>query len=129
MRRFPLPAYATCAALLIGCQSPVAVVPPAAPARSEPSLSLEISGPSRIDNDDPHSWAAFAFGGSGSYEYHWIVTNQSGESIMTTTKQEFSLHVKDTDGDVLLALTVASGSQKKAETFRVRNCIDTCVAN
>jgi len=126
MRRFPLHAYATCAALLIGCKSPVAVIPPAAPPHSEPSLSVEISGPSRIDANGLFSWAAFAFGGSGAYTYDWIVTNQSGKSIMTATEQKVSLRVEDTDGDLLLTLTVASGSQQRVETFRVRNCIGSC---
>jgi len=126
MPRFPLYAYATCAALLIGCESPAAVLPPAPPPPSDPSLSVEISGPSRIDANGIFSWAAFAFGGSGAYTYAWIVTNQSGQSIMTATEQKVSLLVEDTDGDLLLTLTVASGSQQRVETFRVRNCIGSC---
>ena len=126
MRRFPLHAYATCAALLIGCESPVAVSPPAPPPNSEPSLSVEISGPSQIDANGLFSWAAFAFGGSGAYRYDWIVANKSGKSIMTTTQQKVSLRVSDTDGDLLLTLTVASGSQQSVETFRVTNCIGGC---
>src|SRR3954465_1976624 len=126
MRRFPLHAYATCAALLIGCESPVAVMPPAPTPHSEPSLSVEISGPSQIDANGLFSWAAFAFGGSGPYRYDWTVTSQSGKSFMKATQKKLSVRVEDTDGDLLLTLTVASGSQQSVETFGVRNCIGGC---
>ena len=135
MRRFPLHAYATCAALLIGCESPVAV-PPAAPPHSDPSLSVEISGPSRIDSSGPFSWQAIVFGGSGEYRYRWEVTHQAGqqsastaqEPISTSTDRTLSLLVTDTDGDMVLRLTVTSGDQANVQSFRVRNCIRGCDA-
>src|SRR2546428_13074574 len=97
MHRFPLPALSACAAsaaLLLGCQSPVAPVqstatrPPAQP--TQPGLSFEIAGPSRIETTGPFSWVAFAFGGSGQYQYRWEVTRQ-GEQQPTTTTGEHGL--------------------------------------
>jgi len=134
MHRFPLPALhacTTCAVLLVGCQSPVAPVqttaprPPAQPA--QPTLSFEISGPSRIDTNGPFSWVAFAFGGSGQYQYRWEVTRQGEQQPSATTNERgLSLLVIDTDGDMVLRLTVTSGNQTKVASFGVRNCIGGC---
>jgi len=134
MHRFPLPALhacTTCAVLLVGCQSPVAPVqttaprPPAQPA--QPTLSFEISGPSRIDTNGPFSWVAFAFGGSGQYQYRWEVTRQGEQQPTTTTSERgLSLLVTDSDGDMVLRLTVTSGNQTRVESLAVRNCIGGC---
>ena len=134
MHRFPLPAlYActACAALLVGCQSPVALDqttaprPPAQP--TQPTLSFEISGPSQIDTNGPFSWVAFAFGGSGQYQYRWEVTRQGEQQPSATTNERgLSLLVIDTDGDMVLRLTVTSGNQTKVASFGVRNCIGGC---
>jgi hypothetical protein len=126
MRRFPLHAYTACAVLLIGCQSAIAPLPPAPPAPPDPSLSFQISGPSQIDGNGPFSWEAFAFGGSGVYEYQWLVTNRVGQLISSATDRTLSLLVDDTDGDLLLTVTVTSGSQLRVESFAVRNCISGC---
>ena len=136
MRRFPLVALlggATCAVLLAGCQSPVA--PPPTPPRppAQPSLSFEISGPSRIDATGPISWEAFAFGGSGEYHYRWEVTRLAGTQAATTTQantstveRKLSLLVAQTDGNMVLRVTVTSGNQVRVENFGVRNCIGGC---
>lgn len=133
MRRFPLPALracTTCAVLLVGCQSTVApdqATPPPPPA--QPSLSFQIGGPSRIDAKGPFSWEAFAFGGSGEYQYRWEVTRQAGQQPTTTTiERKLSLLVTHTDGDIGLRVTVTSGTQTKVESFAVRNCIGGCEA-
>src|SRR5437660_9846382 len=107
MPRFPLPALracTTCAVLLVGCQSPVAPVqstatrPPAQP--TQPTLSFEISGPSRIDTNGTFSWGVFAFGGSGQYQYRWEVTRQGEQQPSTTTSGgALSLLATDSDGD------------------------------
>jgi hypothetical protein len=123
MRRSPLHAYATCAVLLIGCKSPVAIDPPASSHVPDSSLSFEITGPSRIDTNDFYSWSAFAFGGSGTYEYNWLVTNRAGQHIMTAATSRLSLRAEAADGDLLLTLTVASGSRRRVGAVRVRNCI------
>jgi len=134
MPRFPLPALracTTCAVLLVGCQSPVAPVqstatrPPAQPA--QPGLSFEIAGPSRIETTGPFSWVAFAFGGSGQYQYRWEVTRQGEQQPTTTTSEQgLSLLVTDSDGDMVLRLTVTSGNQTRVESLAVRNCIGGC---
>jgi len=134
MPRFPLPALracTTCAVLLVGCQSPVAPVqstaprPPAQP--TQPTLSFEISGPSQIDTNGPFSWVAFAFGGSGQYQYRWDVTRQAGQQPITTSSERgLSLLVTDSDGDMVLRLTVTSGNQTRVESLAVRNCIGGC---
>ena len=131
MHRFPLPALATCAVLLVGCQSPVALNqttatrPPAQP--TQPGLSFEIAGPSQIDTNGPFSWEAFAFGGSGQYQYWWEVTRQGEQQPTTTTSgRKLSLLVIDTDGDMVLRLTVTSGNQTRVESLAVRNCIGGC---
>src|SRR5437016_461199 len=134
MRRFPLSAlYActACAALLVGCQSPVAPVQttaPRTPARpAQPTLSFEISGPSRIDTNGPFSWVAFAFGGSGQYQYRWEVTRQGEQQPSATTNERgLSLLVTDSEGDMVLRLTVTSGNQTRVESLAVRNCIGGC---
>src|SRR5207245_8251007 len=105
MPRFPSPALragSTCVVLLGGCQSPVAPVqstaarPPAQP--TQPALSFEISGPSQIDTNGPFSWVAFAFGGSGQYQYRWDVTRQAGQQPITTSSERgLSLLVTDRD--------------------------------
>ncbi len=128
MRRFPLPALcacATCAVLLVGCQSPVAPVPPPPPVSQGQTLSFEISGPSQIDAAGLFSWEAFVFGGSGAYEYQWVVTGPAGQLISTATARELSLLVADTD-DIVLTLTVKSGNEIRVESFGVRNCIAGC---
>jgi VCBS repeat-containing protein len=130
MRRFPLPAlcaYTTCAVLLVGCQSAVEPHQPAPPPPSGQSLSFEISGPSQIDASGPFSWEAFAFGASGEYQYRWEVTRQAGQQLTTTAQRKLSLLVADTDGDLLLTLTVRSGNEIRVESFSVRNCIGGCV--
>jgi len=134
MHRFPLPALracTTCAVLLVSCQSPVALNqttatrPPAQP--TQPGLSFEIAGPSQIDTNGPFSWEAFAFGGSGQYQYWWEVTRQGEQQPTTTTSgRKLSLLVIDTDGDMVLRLTVTSGNQTRVESFAVRNCIGGC---
>src|SRR2546430_16142383 len=103
MPRFPLPALracTTCAVLLVGCQSPVAPVqstaprPPAQP--TQPTLSFEISGPSQIDTNGPFIWVAFAFGGSGQYQYRRDVTRQAGQQPITNISDRgMSLLVTD----------------------------------
>lgn len=132
MHRFPLIALracTTCAVLLVGCESPAALhqstpsTPPRPP--TEQSLSFQIAGPSRIDTGGPFSWEAFAFGGSGSYQYRWDVTRQAGQQS-TTNERTLSLLVTDTDGDMVLKLTVTSGNQTRVGTFGVRNCISGC---
>ena len=45
---------------------------------------------------------------------------------MATTEQGVSLLVTDTDGDMVLTLTVTSGDQANIQSFRVRNCIGGC---
>ena len=127
MYRSPLPALLSCttwAVLLVGCQSPVA--PHQSAPRASPSLSFEIAGPSQIDAEGPFSWEAFAFGGSGQYQYRWEVTRQNGQLPTTTTGSGLSLLVTATDGDMLLRLTVTSGNQTKVASFAVRNCIGGC---
>jgi hypothetical protein len=134
MRRFPFPALlacTTCVVLLVGCESPVAFqqTTPSTPSRppTEQSLSFEIAGPSQIDADGTFSWEAFAFGGSGQYQYRWEVTRQAGQQpTTTTTGRGLSLHVTDTDGDIVLRLTVTSGTQTRVESLAVRNCIGGC---
>ena len=130
MRRFPLHAYATCAVLLIGCQSadPISSVPSAPPPPSGQSLSLEISGPSQIDAKGSFSWEAFAFGGSGAYQYEWIVTSSAGEFIAGGTERELSLVVTG-NNDFLLTLTVSSGGQERVESLEVTNCIGGCAGS
>ncbi len=132
MRRFPLHALraCTCAALLVGCQSAVAPVqptmttpPPPPPAQS---LSFEIAGPSRIDAGGSFTWEAFAFGGSGAYQYRWDVRHQAGQQAATGSERRLSLHVVDTDGDIVLTLTVTSGGGMRVRSFGVRNCIRGC---
>src|SRR2546427_4890752 len=100
MHRFPLPALCACtacAALLVGCRSPVALDQPTAPRPpaqpTQPTLSFEISGPSRIDTSGPFSWGAFAFGGSGQYQYRCGVTRQGGQQPSATNERGLSLLV------------------------------------
>jgi len=132
MRRFPLPALhacTACAVLLIGCQSPVgpAQPTPQAPSTpSTPSVSFEIAGPSRIDVGGSFTWVAFAFGGSGAYQYRWEVTRHAGQQLTTGSERSLSLHVLETDGDLVLRLTVTSGDQTRVQNLGVRNCIGGC---
>ena len=130
MHRFPLPALTTCAVLLVGGQSPVALDQPTSPPPAQAgqlSLSFEIGGPSQIDTKGPFSWEAFAFGGSGQYQYWWEVTRQGEQQSTTTTSgRTLSLLVTDTDGDMSLRLTVTSGNQTRVESLAVRNCIGRC---
>ena len=129
MRRIPLLAFSTSATLLlVGCQSPVAVpvhsTPPPPPAA--PSLSFEIAGPSQIDTQGSYSWEAFAFGGSGAYQYRWEVTRQPGQPATTATQRKLSLLVAQPDGDFSVKVTVTSGNQIRTESRAVRNCIGGC---
>src|SRR4051794_32178031 len=114
MRGFSLHALRACtfAALLVGCQSAVAPVQPtsAPPPPPGQSVSFEIAGPSQIDTVGSFSWEAFAFGGSGAYQYRWEVTRHTGQQVFTS-ERTLSLHVVDTDGDMVLTLTVTSGNQ------------------
>ena len=130
MRRVPLfalTASITSAVLLVGCQSAVAPVQPAPPPPAEQSLSFQIAGPSQIDANGPFSWEAFAFGGSGDYQYRWEVTRHGEQQPSTTTSgRKLSLLVTDSDGDMLFRLTVTSGSQTRVASFGVRNCIGGC---
>jgi hypothetical protein len=129
MRRVPLfalTASVTSAVLLVGCQSAVAPVQPAPPPPAEQSLSFQIAGPSQIDANGSFSWEAFAFGGSGQYQYLWEVTRQAGQQITTSTGRELSLLVTYPDGDLVLTLTVTSGSQRRVESLSVSNCIGGC---
>ena len=139
MRRFPFPALRayTYAMLLVGCQSPVAPdrpLPRAQPGQpgqpgqpAQPTPSFEIAGPTRINTNGTFSWEAFAFGGSGQYQYWWEVTRQGEQQPTTTTSgRKLSLLVIDTDGDMVLRLTVTSGNQTRVESFAVRNCIGGC---
>jgi len=134
MRCFPFPALlacTTCAVLLVGCESPAALqqstlsTPPRPP--TQQSLSFEIAGPSQIDADGTFGWEAFAFGGSGQYQYRWDVTRQAGpQPTSTTSGRGLSLHVTDSDGDIVLRLTVTSGTETRVESLGVRNCIGGC---
>lgn len=131
MRRFPLTALL--GVLLVGCQSSVAPYVPTPQQPSGQSLSFEISGPSRIDYNGPVSWEAFAFGGSGAYQYRWEVTRLAGtqaaittQATTTTVDRRFSLLVTETDGNLVLRVTVTSGDQVRVENFAVRNCIGGC---
>ncbi len=133
MRRFPFPALlacTTCAVLLVGCESPVALhqsTSSTPPPPTQQSLSFEIAGPSQIDADGTFSWDAFAFGGSGQYQYRWEVTRQGEQQPTTTTSEQgLSLLVTDSDGDMVLRLTVTSGNQTRVESLAVRNCIGGC---
>ncbi len=139
MRRLPFPALRayTYAMLLVGCQSPVAPdrplprTQPGQPGQpgqpAEPSLSFEIAGPSQINTNGTFSWGAFAFGGSGGYQYRWDVARQPGQQPTTVTYgRNVSLLVTDTDGDLLLRLTVTSDNQTRVESLTVRNCIGGC---
>jgi len=129
MRHLPLPAlYActACAVLLIGCESAVAPVQPTPPPPPAQSLSFQISGPSQIDVSGSFSWEAFAFGGSGEYQYLWEVTRQAGQQITVSRGRWLALLVTDTDGDLVLRLTVTSGNQRRVESLSVSNCIARC---
>ncbi len=129
MRRFPLAALCACttyAVLLIGCQPVIEPVPPASPAPSAPSVSFEIAGPSRIDAGGSFTWVAFAFGGSGAYQYRWEVTRHAGQQLTTGRERSLSLHVLETDGDLVLRLTVTSDNQSRVQSLGVRNCIGGC---
>ncbi len=139
MRRFPLHALraCTCAVLLVGCQSAVAPTPPPPPpAPWLPSLSVEVSGPSRIDATGSFTWEVFAFGGDGEYHYRWEVTREAGQQSAPTAQQStptsiertLSLLVTDADGDLLLKLTVTSGRETHVESRVVRNCVAGCAA-
>ena len=127
MRPFLLPTLGictTCVTLLVGCQSPVA---PNLPPPPEPILSFQIAGPSRIDTKGSFTWEAFAFGGSGGYQYQWQVTGPAG-SQGNGTGRRLALIVTAADGDLLLSLRVTSGTQSRAQSLRVRNCIGGCAA-
>jgi hypothetical protein len=128
MPRSPLSALCacTCAVLLAACQSSVAptLLPPPPP---DQPISIEISGPSQINNEGSFSWEAIAFGGSGAYRYQWEVTRQ-GQPPTISIERTVSLRVTDVDGDMMLRLTVTSGSQANAASFGVRNCIGGCDA-
>ena len=129
MRRFPLSAlhaWTACAVLLVGCQSAVAPVQPAPPPPAAQSLSFQIAGPSQIDANGSFSWEAFAFGGSGQYQYLWEVTRQGGQQITTSTGRELSLLVTYPDRDLVLRLTVTSGNERRVESLNVSNCIGGC---
>jgi VCBS repeat-containing protein len=129
MRRFPLSALhacTACAVVLIGCQSAVAPVQPTPPPPPAPSLSFEIAGPGRIDAGGSFTWVAFAFGGSGAYQYRWEVTRHAGQQLTTGSERSLSLHVLETDGDLVLRLTVSSDNQSRVQSFGVRNCIGGC---
>jgi VCBS repeat-containing protein len=129
MRHFPLPALPACiisAVLLIGCQS---AVEPTSPGQSRPvvpSVSFEIAGPSQIDAGGTFTWVAYAFGGSGAYQYQWEVTRHAGQQLTTGSERSLSLHVLETDGDLVLRLTVTSDNQSRVRSFGVRNCIGGC---
>ena len=129
MRR--ISAFATLAVLLVGCQSPI----PTDPEKSQPtpSLSAEIAGPSQINAIGQFSWEAFAFGGSGAYQYQWEVARQLGEQATTATlvgttgtQRKLSLQITGSGGDLLLRLTVRSGDQAYIGSIEVRNCIGGC---
>jgi len=130
MHRFPLSALGvctTCVVLLVGCDSPVAPHQPAPPPPAQSSLSFEISGPSQIDAEGTVHWNAFAFGGSGSYQYRWDVTRQAGnQPTSTATGPRLTLLVAAGDGDVVVSLSVTSGNESLTQSFRVRNCIGGC---
>jgi hypothetical protein len=132
MRRFPLHALGACtfAVLLVGCQSALEPVPQVRQPPLPPpvqSLSFEIAGPFQINASGSFSWAAFAFGGSGAYQYRWEVTRLAAQQIpLTTTERELSLFVADSDGDIVLTLTVTSGNEIRVRRFEVRNCIGGC---
>jgi VCBS repeat-containing protein len=129
MRRFPLPAlYAGIAGavLLVGCQSAVEPTSSGQPRPSVPSVSFEIAGPSQIDAGGSYTWVAYAFGGSGAYQYQWEVTRHAGQQLTTGTERSLSLHVLETDGDLVLRLTVTSDNQSRVRSLAVRNCIGGC---
>jgi len=130
MHRSPLSAFGvctTCVVLLMGCESPVAPQHPASPPPAQPALSVEITGPSQIDAEGTANWNAFAFGGSGSYQYEWVITRQAGEPLTrTATGPRLSLLVTSGDGDLLVSLSVSSGNESNGRSFRVRNCVGGC---
>jgi hypothetical protein len=124
MRRIPLSAVRACATLLlVGCQSPGISDPPPPPV---PPLSFEMAGPSQIDTPGSYSWEAFAFGGSGAFQYQWEVTRQPGQPATTATQRRLSLRVAQPEGDFSLKVTVTSGNQVRTESRAVRNCIGGC---
>ena len=134
MRCFPLSALRGCitsAVLLVGCQSALAPpLPPTPPPPAQSDLSVEIAGPSRIDAKGSFSWDAYAFGGSGAYQYRWEVTRQAGQpATPPTLERKLSLLVTETDGNLVLKLTVTSGHQVRVESVAVRNCIGGCDAS
>src|SRR3989441_13270039 len=95
MRRLPLPALhagITCAVLLVACQSPVELPPPRQSPPPAPSVSFEIAGPSRIDAGGAFTWGAFAFGGSGAYQYRWEGKRHAGEQPTTGKERSLSPH-------------------------------------
>jgi len=130
MHRFPLSPLGvctTCVVLLVGCDSPVAPHQAAPPPPPAPSLSFEITGPSRIDAEGSFNWNAFAFGGSGQYQYGWEVTRQAGKPLTRTSiGPRLSLLVTTGDGDLLVSLSVSSGNESRVRSFRVRNCVAGC---
>ena len=129
MRRYPFSALgicSTCVVLLAGCESTVAPILPPPPA-GNPALSFEITGPIRIDAEGTFNWNAYAFGGSGEYQYRWEVTRQSGTPLTTSvTGPYLSLLVTTADGDLQVSLSVSSGTESSGRSFNVRNCVGGC---
>jgi hypothetical protein len=129
MRRIPLLALAV---LLVGCESPVAPELRRAPSGGPrppsvtPSVSFEIAGPFRVDSAGSVTWQAFAFGGSGSYQYRWEVVSEDGSSRTASAESRLSLLVGQNDGNFSVRLTVTSGDQTRIDSITVRNCIGGC---
>jgi hypothetical protein len=113
-----------CVVLLAGCESSVAPILPAPPPPS-PAISIEITGPSRVDVDGTYRWQAWAFGGAGDFRYRWEVTRQ-GQQSPISDGQKLAMLVTGNDGDLMLLVTVTSGDQTAVGSFRVRNCISVC---
>jgi len=128
MYRIPRLAVPACVTLfLLGCESPVAPWHPTnQPPPPPPPLSVEISGPSQIDAEGTYTWEAFAFGGSGAYQYQWDVTRHAGGAVKTFTQRKLSLHILATDGDYSLKLTLTSGAEVRSESLDVSNCMSRC---
>ena len=126
MYRIPRIAIPACATLfLLACESGSFDPPPPPPQSASRALSFEISGPSQIHAEGTYSWEAFAFGGTGEYQYQWDVTRRAG-IVTTMTQKKLSLHILESDGNFSLKLTVTSGAQAISQNRDVRNCISAC---
>jgi subtilisin family serine protease len=98
-------------------------VPPPPP--PPPPLSAYISGPSQVTQKGTYTFEAFPSGGSGSYSYQWQITwVQSGYSYAAGTQKTQSLVIAPYDGEVVLTVTVTSGSESYTATRRVNGEVE-----